>query len=139
MWELKHVGIRACLDLGAYDATSTRTETRLSHFYCLTTNATYEICNTNQLYKLVMKSGHTNVSKGPHRPIHNYTMEPTKERASGPAPLLEKVWPAHKSYKGKCGRTHNYTKVSANVKLYTGKSGTRSKGPPPAASTPPRT
>lgn len=45
------------------------------------------------------------------------------EEASRLAALPRKVQPTHKSDKGKCGRARNYTKASADLQLYAGKSG----------------
>lgn len=142
--ELKHVGIRARLDLGGYDPTSTRTETRLSQIYCLTTKTTLYVAvgKFKSIYKSVMQIGHA--KKGKCRLAHNHSEERSMERAPRLAALPRKVRPSqirqrkcgrHKSDKGKCGRAQNHTKASADLQLYAGKSGdgdARGRHQPPA-------
>ena len=139
------MGIRACLDLGGYDPTSTRTETRLSHLYCLTTKTTLYVAvrKFKSIYKSVMQIGHAKkVSVGRHTTIQRsgqWKGHPGLQLYHGKCGRHKSdkgKCGRHKSDKGKCGRAQNQTKASADLQLYAGKSGDGdARGPPPTATT----
>lgn len=67
------MGIRACLDLGAYGIPLVIEQNRLSHLYCLTTNLRVAVGNANQIFKSVMQSCYTKVSADRHATITKKT------------------------------------------------------------------